>query len=161
MTTEIKLTKGFVAIVDDVDADLAKFKWTSKNGKHTTYAKRAISIGPYKQKTILMHRVILERILNRPLEKGEMPDHKNGNGCDNSRSNIRLATYAQNCRNVKKRSDSKWMFKGVRASGNKWVANIRVDGTNFYLGIFKTQEEAHEAYVEAALKYHGEFARTI
>jgi len=96
---------------------------------------------------------------------GEWPlmgiDHINGDGCDNRIANLRLATQSQNLGNSKKPITNRSGKKGVswHAVGKKWQAHIKVDGINFYLGLFDTVKLAHEAYAEAATKYRGEFAR--
>jgi len=53
-------------------------------------------------------------------------------------------------------------FKGVtwRKNRRKWLAMIKVDGRQTYVGMFPTAEDAAYAYDDAARKYHGEFART-
>ncbi len=93
---------------------------------------------------------------NQPL------DHRNCIRHDNRIANLRLATHFLNNGNV--RSYNKFGFKGVsyhpkRTSYKKWRAQIMVRGEPIYLGHFATPEEAHEAYVLAAKKHFGEFAR--
>lgn len=154
MTIEIPLTRGHVAIVDDCDADLADFKWFALPAKTSLYAARS-----QQRKTILMHRVILARILNRDINAGEMTDHINGNGLDNRRANLRPATTAENTRNRRLNSDNTSGFKGVgwHKSSSKWRAVIQIYGTHIHLGLFDTPEAAHEAYCTAAKEYFGEF----
>ena len=88
-------------------------------------------------------------------------DHRNGIPSDNRWSNLRLASRSQNVANAKKRAGSKSTLKGVKyhAQSNKWVGQLRVAGRALYLGIFKTPEKAHAAYVKAAREHFGEFAR--
>lgn len=155
-SVEIPLTKGFATIVDENDADLAKFKWRA----HQKSDKRIYATTEHPTKhTIGMHRMILMRMLGRDLLSSEMVDHKNGNCLDNRRSNLRLASNTQNQQNAKKQSRNTSGYKGVRFSKGKWMARISVNGTRLYLGMFDTPQQAHDAYKEAALKYHGEFAR--
>lgn len=95
---------------------------------------------------------------------GEMPfivDHKDGNKSNNALTNLRSATKSQNVRNQKRRSDNTSGFKGVSFSNarKKWWAYIYIDGKTKHLGYFKTAEDAHAAYCEAAEKFFGEFAR--
>jgi HNH endonuclease len=97
---------------------------------------------------------------------GEWPkdqiDHINMNKSDNSFKNLREATNGQNRANTNK-SINKTGFKGV--SYHHWMtkkpyqAAIRHNKKTIYLGCFKTAEKAHEVYKEAAIKFHGEFAR--
>lgn len=88
-------------------------------------------------------------------------DHVNGIRSDNRWENLRLATHKENRRNTvgmpSRRKYSK--YKGVTKCRNRWVAQICVDGEMKRLGSFKSEEEAAEAYMVAAKKYHGEFAR--
>jgi hypothetical protein len=87
-------------------------------------------------------------------------DHVNGERADNRINNLRLATPAQNAKNMRKREGTTSTYKGVswhRKSG-KWQAQIRVDGRSMYLGCHDSQLDAHLAYCAAAARLHGEFA---
>ena len=87
-------------------------------------------------------------------------DHINGVPDDNRWSNLRDATRAENCLN--RRGWSSLGIKGVtfHKHSGLWRSEISVNRKRNYLGYFKTPELAHEAYVAAAHKLHGEFART-
>lgn len=88
-------------------------------------------------------------------------DHIDGNRSNNRISNIRECNRHQNAQNCKTRSDNKLGIKGVSFSkkDNIFVTQIQSNGKVYQVGSFKTAEEAQKAYAEAALKYHGEFAR--
>jgi hypothetical protein len=87
-------------------------------------------------------------------------DHINGVRGDNRFSNLREATIWQNKANQKRHSDNAAGFKGVVWSAYGWKAQIARGGRQIYLGLFKTPEEAHAAYIGAAQVIDGEFART-
>lgn len=96
---------------------------------------------------------------------GELPpkgvdiDHVNGDRDDNRISNLRLATRAQNNQNQKRRPSASGL-KGAHYSQGKWRSHITPpDGKQIYLGTFASKEDAHEAYVTAATRYFGEYAR--
>jgi hypothetical protein len=155
-TVEIPLTKGYTAMVDAVDADLAEHKWYAMTSSTTPYAYRK----QYpSRKCIGLHQVILERMLSRNLQQNEYPDHINGNGLDNSRGNIRLATKSKNAMNAKTSRRNKIGLKGVAPAKKKWGAFIKVKNKTIHLGTYDTPEEAHEAYKRAAIEHFGEFAR--
>jgi hypothetical protein len=86
-------------------------------------------------------------------------DHINGNPSDNRLSNLREATNAENVRNSKLRRDNTHGLKGVSLVKNRYFSRIAVNRQRIYLGCFRTPAEAHAAYVAAAAKFHGEFAR--
>lgn len=96
---------------------------------------------------------------------GEWPkshiDHINGNRSDNRISNLRLASQSQNRQNSKTPKNNTSGYKGVSCDTRHgtWRARIFVNNKDKYLGTFKTKEQASEAYIDAAKKYHGEFAR--
>lgn len=143
---EIPLTQGRVALIDEADFDwLNQWKWHYDKG----YATRT-------SKKIFMHRVIMRPPL------GMVTDHINGNGLDNRRSNLRLATVTQNCQNARIRKDNTSFFKGVyRTNTDKWRARIQVGKKRLFLGDFSSAQEAAGVYITAALEFHGEFARAL
>lgn len=92
---------------------------------------------------------------------GEWPkgviDHINGNRSDNRISNLRDATFktnAENRRRARAGSASKLMGAQWHEQRGKWQASITSNGKRFHLGLFETQEEAHEAYISAKRKKH-------
>ncbi len=87
-------------------------------------------------------------------------DHINGNGLDNRKCNLRLATAAQNSRNRRRTGGRSSRYKGVSfiKSKHRYVAEITFNGRRMSLGHFKSEIEAACAYDKAAKKYHKEFA---
>lgn len=84
-----------------------------------------------------------------------------GDRLDNRIQNLRIASHAQNAMNGRRRSTNTAGLKGVyvcKPTG-RYIAQIVVDGANHYLGTHDTAEAAHAAYVAAAERLHGEFAR--
>lgn len=88
-------------------------------------------------------------------------DHINCQRSDNRWVNLRLASAHENARNAQRSAANKSGFKGAswKAKNRKWTAQISVENKKIYLGLFDTAEAAHAAYVEAARRLHGEFAR--
>lgn len=155
----IILDKGFSTFVDIVDRDLVLLRPKAHKASKSSNLVYAIS---YLQKPpLLLHRVIMERIIGRPLETKELVDHIDGNSLNNHRANLRVVTHAQNMKNRKTSVTCKSGYKGVYfdPSGNKWRVQIYCDGKKIPLGRFDTAEQGYEAYCKAALKYHGQYAR--
>jgi hypothetical protein len=155
---EIPLTQGQVALIDDEDFDLVRqYKWFADFAKNTQgfYARANSPTVNGKRKGIRMHRLILGITDPRVL-----CDHIDHNGLNNQRNNIRVCTYQENRCNAPKPCSNTSGYKGVVWHGcrKKWRATIKIEGRRVSLGLFKTPEEAHAAYCEAAVRYHGEFA---
>lgn len=145
----IRLTKGKVAVVDDEDYEfVSQYNWYASKTKKKYYVKSA-SVGcPFT----FMHQLIMQRA---------GVDHVNGNSLDNRRSNLRVCTQRENCRNRVKRKTCSSQFKGVCLSkrSGKWDASITTKEKRRYLGRFEQEEEAAKAYDKAARDAFGEFAR--
>lgn len=153
-----KNTGLYTSVVSDKDKDLAELSWQYLGGD-TEYARREIGSGATR-KTILMHRLIMERVLNgEQIPTNMTVDHINGDGLDNRRENLRLATIQQNNCNTRTRKGKVVSYKGVSTHYNKYRARIRFERKLIYLGLFNTPEEAHEAYKAKAKELFGEFAR--
>lgn len=164
---EIELTQNQITLVDDVDADLSEFNWyaafkTGYSGGGNYLAMRKYSRLSGKRGAEGLHCVILSRVLNRPLERGEQVDHKNLNPLDNRRENLRLATHSNNMRNRGLQINNTSGFMGVtfRKKRNKYESQITFNGKSIHLGHFDDAISAANAYDEAARKFHGEFAVT-
>ncbi len=153
MTITICLTKGYVSTIDDVDAELAQLKWHVRITDGVCYAKRSLNPGNDH-----LHRKVLERMIGRPLEKHEQADHINGDGLDNRRENLRLATGAQNQQNKSVYRNSSTGIKGVWRVGERWYARVNKNGKQTYIGAFESSDAAHRAYLAAAAANFGEFA---
>jgi hypothetical protein len=143
MTKEIILPSGHVCLVDDEDfGELSKHKWHIDN---KGYARREAG-----KKHIFMHKEILRT------RDGLWRDHINGNRLDNRKCNLRFVTAQQNAQNRSKGKSGSSQYKGVIREQNKyWRAKIK----QIWLGYFKTEEDAAQAYDEAAKEKYGEYAR--
>jgi hypothetical protein len=87
-------------------------------------------------------------------------DHRDGNPSNNRWTNLRRATISQNNANRRLHRNNKCGFKGVvRNQWGRFWATIHKDGRRYHLGTFATAQDAHAAYVTAARKLFGEFAR--
>jgi len=170
---QIELTQGYVALVDDEDYErVSQFKWHVRIKRRKDGTVRGIYAArntyPYSRKQsralgkqnivkmVWMHRFVLG-IENQEIEV----DHKDGNGLNNQRSNLRNATTAQNRHNSLTPIDNTSGFKGV--SWNKrhkrWTAYITAFGKRRFLGQFRDKEEAIQVRAKAEIELFGEFAR--
>lgn len=94
-------------------------------------------------------------------ESGQTVDHIDGNGLNNSRSNLRFVTPSQNLLNTSKRSDNTSGHKGISwcPDRGKYQVYINVDRKRKSLGRYRTLEEAIYVRDQAAKEHYGEFAK--
>ena len=137
---------------DDSDWDLIKkFTWSLKQSNKKLYVH---AIDCESKLKIYMHRLIM----SAPDDKSI--DHRDGNGLNNRRDNLRFATQSQNMANRDKMSNNTSGFKGVFKIRNKYKAQIKVNHKSIQGGrLFDNPVDAARRYNEMALKYFGEYAR--
>ena len=153
---EIKLTKGYVALVDDEDFEwINQWKWQASVDERTVYAVRGVYANG-RRRPLRMHRLIMG-VFGSKIEV----DHADGNGLNNTRGNLRPCTHAQNGMNRRNQLGSGSIFKGVCLNKNygRWQAYITISGKRFYLGLSGSEEDAARQYNLAAKKHFGEFAK--
>jgi hypothetical protein len=145
--TPVRLSNGQTALIDDEDFPLVRpYLWHASRGGRCVYALARVG-----KQTLKMHRVILAAPL------GVQVDHANGNGLDNRRCNIRLATASQNAAN-RRCGRGRSSYQGVYFSQGKWRATIGYHRKRIDLGRFKAEADAARAYDRAALELFGGFA---
>jgi hypothetical protein len=150
---EIPLTQGKVAFVDDEDFErISRYKWCATQNKRNWYAVRnSPRHSGRRDRRILMHAEIIG---------GIGVDHRNRNGLDNRRINLRFATEHQNRANARLSCKNTSGMRGVywRKEYGKWRAMICVNYRIIHLGHFTDKITAAHARRQAELAYFGEFA---
>lgn len=153
---EINLTHDKVALVDDEDFEyLNQFKWHIQKSGDTFYAVRTLWIDKFHGTTIRMHRFLLG--VN---DKLLVVDHKDHNGLNNQRYNLRVCSKSQNGANRKKSKPSSSKYLGVHYCNTRglWVVQIQHNNKSYSGGLHKTEELAALAYNKKAIELHGDFA---
>lgn len=150
----IPLTQGRSARIDDEDLiHLSKWNWHAHQENGQWYAKRWTRKSEGSPpRYISMHSFLL----------GCVADHRNGDGLDNQRQNLRPATKRQNARGFRrKRKGCSSQFRGVSWCQNaeQWRARIVLDGIETHIGLFAFEIDAARAYDEEAHQHFGEFAQ--
>lgn len=148
----IPLSKGMFALVDEADFERTSQKvWTVYIGKTVNYA---LFRNQQTRKTVFLHNWILD------LPKGVIADHRNFDGLDCRRENLRICSSENNKRHTRKwRRPTSSKFKGVclDKKWGKWTAQI-TNGKRMHIGRFETEQEAALAYDREAKERFGEFA---
>lgn len=134
----VKLTKGREALVDDADYELvSQHKWFAQRQDQTWYARASIN-----GVKVRMHRFIMGVLKG---DKREV-DHKDHNGLNNCRKNLRVVTAQQN--NFNRRA------KGFRKVGKKYRAFLRISGDQIHLGTYDDPRMARAAYLCGKQLFH-------
>lgn len=144
----VSLSRGFEATIDAADIELVKgHRWVSlimKDGH--AYAVR------YEDgRCILMHRAIL----GAPV--GRIVSHEDGDGLNNRRKNIQIATHTEGMARKAVERRNKLQTKGVSPHKRRFRARITPNGKVVNLGCYATKEEAAAAYRGAAIALWGKF----
>lgn len=157
----VPLTQGKEAIIDAQDLRLVTgLKWQAQKAHRTDtwYAATYRDRGDGEFRAVYMHRLILG--VTDPKIK---VDHKNHDGLNNTRSNIRACTHQENSRNqnpIRNAPNKTSRFKGVYRGECAWVARIGINGKSTNIGSFRDEVDAAKAYDAAAVNIYGEFAAT-
>ena len=100
-------------------------------------------------------RLIWMLVTGNQIPYGMVVDHKNRNPFDNRLSNLRLASFAQNSQNTIHPNGK--MLRGVRKCSSKFGASICFQSKIIWIGTFKTELEAHKAYMAKSIELRKEY----
>jgi hypothetical protein len=149
----LELTNGGVTLVDDDIYELVK----QHNWRRDSAANHVVrTTGPKKNRRLIrLHRFVMKA------QSGQIVDHVNGDVLDNRRENLRFADKSTNAMNRGKQINNKSGYKGVSWSHamKKWHAQMMSGVKKVLSSYHSSKEEAHEAYKEAALIFHREYAK--
>ncbi len=136
------------------------------NKRHSGQEAGTVKAAPYSKISLLgeclfSHRVIWA-LLSGSWPEGEI-DHINGDPSDNRAVNLRCVSKTENMRNQSRRRTNRSGFTGVISSRNsgRWVASIKSETREIYLGSYDTKEEAYAARkaAEICLGFHPNHGR--
>jgi hypothetical protein len=151
---QLPLGDGRHALIDWADSDLVRgFKWRPLDTGGRTYAHAW-----HNQLHLYLHRLVIGAGADMTV------DHINGDGLDNRRLNLRLATRSQNAANTgsnRRKAGKSSRYKGVSWSKSKlrWVSYVNHQGKSRSVGTSIDENEAARKYDAAATAIWGEFAR--
>jgi len=147
-----------VVLFDDEDYHLiSNYKW------NINFVRGKFYVISSKRKKGIVNQYKIHRVILGITDSNVKIDHINNNGLDNRKSNLRIATIAENSRNVGLTKRNTTGYKGVylykenNKNKGKYTATLKHDGKNIFGGYFPTAELAALKYNELSLKYHGEF----
>ena len=115
-----------------------------------------------KQKITKGHQLVAMAFLgHKPDGMNLVVNHINFNKLDNRVENLEIITQRENSNQKNRKSTSKYVGVSLRVvkSERKWLANIWINGKQTYIGIFKTELEAHLEYKKKLLSLSNETKR--
>lgn len=151
----IQLSQGQVSVISLEDFNRAnelRGSWYARYHKST---KSYYAVGKIKQKTVLLHRWIMNIT-----DKNIYVDHFHHDTLNNTRDNLRPCSYQGNTANSRHQSNRSSKYKGVTwdKSRQKWGSKIGVNSKTINIGRFKNELDAAVAYNKAAVLHFGDFA---
>jgi hypothetical protein len=159
---QIITTNGHIVILNKSDfSKVCNHTWYALKNRNTYYAVRKVSLGistltgKQIRQMLYMHRVIMDTPPNK------ITDHRDGNGLNNTRYNLRVCTVSQNNQNRKKQNKPALsQYKGVtyNKKDSRWIAQIWFDHNNNFLGGYANEIDAAIAYNKKASELFGKFA---
>jgi hypothetical protein len=136
--------RGLVAhaLIDDEDQELVMpYRWClDVHGYVVTYLPETFAHPKYQ---LRLHRLLLEL----PYGDRREGDHEDHNPLNNQRSNIRIATKAQNGQNQKGLREKSSVYRGVFRCRGKWIAQGRLNYKAYHIGSYDTEQEANQAAI--------------
>lgn len=153
---EINITGGLKVLVDIEDYEkLSKYSWhrTRAHNKDKCGNTLYYSSAKIDGKIVLMHRFIMGA------KSEQIIDHINKNSLDNRKANLRFVTHSENCHNIRNKKNSFSNYRGVYRHHNKFIAKLKINKKQCYLGLFDTQELAAEACNKKLKEVYGGYAQ--
>lgn len=99
---------------------------------------------------VYYHRALWILSKGEDIPEGMQIDHIDGNKTNNVIENMRLVTNRQNGQNMKRHRNGNLVGAKYNKNSGKWNAQIRLNkGEQIHIGTFDTEEDAHNAYIEA------------
>jgi len=157
MTMAISVGKT-IALVDDEDYPLlSRHKWWPCRGPNATYAQTTFEGSRKPRTTLTMQRLIIDGFRKCVI------DHRNRDGLDNRKSNLRLVSKGANYLNRKiSKVGETSRYRGVYWVKRRsiWCARVFKNRRAFYRGDFETEIDAAKAYDNAVIRAFGNVALT-
>jgi len=154
-----KEVKGYECLYEI--SNLGRVKSLEKNSKPERIIKPHIGDRGYKavnlckcgiQKTKRIHQLVAIAFLNHtPCGHKLVVDHIDNDPLNNRVDNLQVITHRENTSKDRKGGTSKYI--GVKQMKTKWEASIFIDGRGIYLGLFKNEIDASNAYINSLEDY--------
>jgi hypothetical protein len=148
--TKIFLTQGKIALIDTRDySAVCGYRWHAVKSSRRWYARAYVSRVGCHQQNICLHQLLL------PCKRPREVDHRDGDGLNNRRSNLRRVTHQRNLWNPRKHLNTSSRFIGVyfASTYGKWRATLKINEKRIHLGWFDDEEAAHQARLAGERKY--------
>lgn len=145
---DVRFNKPFTIDLEDYEK-IKNIIWT-RNNKNYVVSSRAYGY-------IELSRYILECTKG----DGVIVDHINGDVSNNRKYNLRRTNKSVNSLNRNPKGNGKLKTLGVRKSGNRYEARIKINGKDIYIGSFLTLEEAEQSRISYEQQLSKELGEVV
>ena len=145
---EIQLPHGYVAVIDDDDEErVRQHRWRPLVQGRTAYAIARLPRLRGRQRTLYMHRLVVEA------KRGERVEHRDCDGLNNTRANLDVRSLLRAGRRLPAGVRLS-TYQGVAwdAESGRWEVLLGPPGASVRIGLFSTEEETARAYDEVAFE---------
>jgi len=159
-TVHISMTRGLEALIDFDDFErvrlytwVPRFSHTRKSDGVSVYYAEAVVPNETGTEKIFLHNLVM------PPTDGMRVDHRDRDGLNCRKGNLRFGTESQNSANKSSvRTIRKYRGVVKDNTSKNWIAKIMVNGKYICKCGLPTAEAAARAYNDLALSHFGEFA---
>jgi hypothetical protein len=154
------MTQDELKLILHYDLNTGEFTWIQSGFKRTVGSRAGYQHKNGYRIISINYKLYREHRLAWLYVYGYLPilqlDHRDRNRSNNCIDNLREATATQNGQNRSRMKNNTSGFNGVtfNKKSSKWLSRITINGKLLYLGLFKTPDEAHLAYLKAKAELH-------
>lgn len=146
--------EGLYQINENGDVKSINYKNTNKEGIlkpciNTSGYKMVVLMKNNKRKSYYIHKLVAITFLNhKPCGMKQVINHIDFNKLNNNLNNLEIITQVENVNKRRIKTSSNYKGVSFHKNSKKWISRITIENKSVYLGIFLTEKEAYDKYLQ-------------
>ena len=146
--------EGLYQINENGDVKSINYKNTNKEGIlkpciNTSGYKMVVLVKNNKRKSYYIHKLVAITFLNhKPCGMKQVINHIDFNKLNNNLNNLEIITQVENVNKRRIKTSSNYEGVSFHKNSKKWISRITIENKSVYLGIFLTEKEAYDKYLQ-------------